>query len=76
MKAAKVPGILDSRAAAVVSCWLAIAIISAVYIWVFADKVADILFGIFLPIGLLVLVAVVVTFSLMSRPEPEKKPTT
>jgi len=76
MKVTKVNSILDSRAAAVVSCWLAIAIISAVYMWVFADKVGDVLFGVFLPIGLLVLVAVVVTFSLMSRSEPEKKPST
>ena len=76
MKVTKVNSILDSRAAAVVSCWLAIAIISAVYMWVFADKVGDVLFGVFLPIGLLVLVAVVVTFSLMARSEPEKKPST
>ncbi len=64
---------MDSRAAAVVSCWLAVAIISAVYIWVFADRVGDILFGVFLPVGLLVLVAIVVTFGLLSRSETENK---
>ena len=67
-------GTLDSRAAVVASCWFAVAVISAVYLWVFADKVGDVLFGVFLPIGLLVLVAVIVTFTLMSRSEPEKKP--
>ncbi len=64
---------MDSRAAAVVSCWLAVAVISAVYMWVFADRVGDVLFGVFLPVGLLVLVAIVVTFGLLSRSEPESK---
>ncbi len=64
---------MDSKAAAVVSCWLAVAVISAVYMWVFAAKIEDVLFGVFLPVGLLVLVAIVVTFGLLSRSETENK---
>lgn len=41
--------------------------------WVFGSKLADIMFGIFLPIGLLVLVATIVTFQVASSSEPEKK---
>jgi len=64
---------MESRAAIVMSCWFAVAIISVVYMWVFADKVGDVLFGVFLPIGLLILVAIIVTFGIMSRSEPENK---
>ncbi len=52
---------MEYRAAIISSVWIAIAIISAVYMWVFADKIGDILFGVFLPVGLLVLAAIVVT---------------
>lgn len=64
---------MESRAAIAVSCWFAVAIISVAYMWIFADKVGDVLFGVFLPIGLLILVAVIVTFGLTSRSEPEHK---
>jgi hypothetical protein len=64
---------MESRAAIAVSCWLAVAVISVAYMWIFADKIGDVLFGIFLPVGLLVLLALIVTFGLTSRPEPERK---
>lgn len=51
---------MDYRAAIVASCWLAVAIISSVYMWVFADKIGDAL-GVIIPVGLLVLVALIVT---------------
>ncbi len=62
---------MDYRAAIASSCWLAVAIISSVYMWVFADKIGDIL-AIILPVGLLVLVALIVTVT-VSKSEPEKK---
>ena len=65
---------MESRAAIVVSCWFAVAIISVAYMWIFADKLGDVLFGLFLPIGLLILVAIIVTFGILSMSEPEKKP--
>ncbi len=60
---------MEPRAAIVASCWFAIAIIAVAYMWIFADKLGDALFGVFLPIGLLVLVALIVTFGTTSRSE-------
>ena len=63
---------MDYRATIVSSCWLAVAVISAVYMWLFADKVGDVLFGVFLPIGLLVFVAFIVTVIVVSKSNSEK----
>ncbi len=60
---------MDYRASIAVSCWLAVAIIASIYMFVFADKVGDILFGVFLPVGLLVLVAIAVTILMTSKPD-------
>jgi len=63
---------LDFRTAAVVSCWLSVAIIASVYMIVFANLLGDILFGVFLPVGLLVLVALIVTIYVSSNQKEEK----
>ena len=60
---------MDYMAFIVASCWLAVAVISSVYMWLFADKVGDVLFGIFLPVGLLVFMALIVTVVVISKPE-------
>jgi len=60
---------MDNKATIVASCWLAVAVIASVYMWIFADKVGDILFGVFLPVGLLVFIAFVVTIMVTSKPE-------
>ena len=64
---------MDSKAAIVASCWFSVAIIAAVYMWVFSDKIGDILIGVFLPVGALVLVAFIVTYGVVfgapSKPE-------
>ena len=65
---------MESKAAIVVSCWFAIAIISSVYMFVFGREV-DVMFGVFMPIGFLILVAVIVTFMVMSSLESEKSHT-
>ena len=57
---------MDYRTAAVVSCWLSVALIASVYMIMFAGTLGDILFGVFLPIGLLVLVALIVTIYVTS----------
>ena len=64
---------MESKAAIVVSCWFAVAIISVAYMWIFADKLGDVLFGVFLPVGLLILVAIIVTFGITSSSGPENK---
>ena len=65
---------MESKAAIVVSCWFTIAIISSVYMLVFGREV-DVMFGVFVPIGFLILVAVIVTFMVMSSLESEKSHT-
>ena len=59
---------MDYKASIVASCWLAIAVISSVYMFVFGPDV-DIMFGVLLPIGFLVLIAVIVTFMVLSSSE-------
>ena len=63
---------MDYRASIVASCWLAVAVISSVYMWLLADKV-EIFFGIILPVGALVFVAFIVTLMVISRPESRKE---
>jgi uncharacterized PurR-regulated membrane protein YhhQ (DUF165 family) len=63
---------MEYRASIVASCWLAVAVISSVYMWLLADKV-EILFGIILPVGALVFVAFIVTLIVMSKPESGKE---
>jgi len=62
---------MESNGAIVVSCWFAVAIISSVYMIVFGREV-DVMFGVFLPIGFLILVAVMVTFMVLSSFGSEK----
>ena len=62
---------MESKAAIIVSCWFTIAIISSVYMFVFGK--VDVMFGVFMPIGFLILVAVMVTFLVLSTFETEKK---
>jgi hypothetical protein len=57
---------MEFRTAAVVSCWISVAIIASVYMFVFGGQIGDVLFGVFLPVGLLVLVALIVTIYVAS----------
>ncbi len=63
---------LEFRTAAIVSCWISVAVIASVYMIVFASKVGDVLFGVFLPVGLLVLIALVVTIYAASSSGQDK----
>ncbi len=58
---------MDFKTATVVSCWLAVALIASVYMIVFAGMIGDVLFGVFLPVGLLVFVALIVTIYVSSK---------
>lgn len=64
---------MNYRTSIVASCWLAVAVISSVYMWLFADKIGDVLFGVFLPVGLLVFMALIVTVVVVSKPESGKE---
>ena len=57
------------KTAVVVSCWLSVALIASVYMLVFGSALADIMFGVFLPVGALVLVAFIVTIYVTSNQE-------
>lgn len=54
----------SARAAVIASCWFSLAIIASVYMFTFANRLGDVLFGVLIPIGLLVLVGIIVTFAL------------
>ena len=60
---------MEFKTAAIVSCWFSVAIIASVYMIVFAASLGDILFGVFLPVGALVFVALIVTIILSSNKE-------
>jgi len=66
---------MSSKATIIASCWLAIAAISSVYIWVAlgGGYLGDILFGLLFPVGALVLVAFIVTFGVQGGFEQENK---
>ncbi len=57
---------MDYRVGIIASCWIAVAIIASVYMIVFANRLGDILFGVFLPVGLLVLIAFIVTMAVVN----------
>jgi hypothetical protein len=44
-------------------------VIASVYMFVFGDKLADIFFGLFLPVGFLVIVVLIVTISVLQHEE-------
>jgi hypothetical protein len=64
---------MDSRAVIVASCWIAISIIASVYMCTFGPDV-DIAFGVLLPVGFLVLIAIIVTFVALQEPKSRKIP--
>ena len=66
---------MNSKAVVIASCWFAVAVISSVYIWVAlgGGYLGDILFGLFVPVGVLVGVAFVVTFGVQSGIDPENR---
>jgi len=66
---------MELKTAAIVSCWLSVAVIASVYMIVFASLVGDVLFGVFLPVGLLVAVALFVTIYVTSTSNKEENNT-
>jgi hypothetical protein len=63
---------MDLKVAIIVSCWFTVALISSVYMLVFGRDI-DIMFGILMPIGFLILIAVIVTFVVLSSSESKNK---
>ncbi len=63
---------MELKTAIIVSCWFTVALISSVYMLVFGREV-DVMFGVLLPIGFLILIALIVTFSVLSSEGSEQK---
>lgn len=63
---------MSTKIFAIVSCWASVTIISVVYLLVLGDQLGDILFGVFLPIGILVFLALIVTVLALNSSEKEK----
>jgi hypothetical protein len=59
---------LDYKSITIASCWITVLVISTVYMFLFAEKIGDIIFGLFLPVGMLVLVAAAITIYVISKP--------
>lgn len=64
---------MELKTAIVVSCWFTVAIISSVYMLVFGREV-DVMFGVLLPIGFLIIIAFVVSFMVLSSTESNQNP--
>ncbi|MCW4033972.1 MAG: hypothetical protein NWF03_01265 [Candidatus Bathyarchaeota archaeon] len=66
---------MSSKSVIIASCWFAVAVIASVYIWVAlaADILGDLLFGLYVPVGALVFVALVVTLEIQNGSEPENQ---
>ena len=62
---------MEFKTAAVVVCWISIAVIASVYMIVFAGSIGDVLFGVFLPVGALVFIAVLLTVYVASVSKPQ-----
>lgn len=62
---------MESRVALVVSCWLTMAMVSSVYMLVFGNEIGDIVFGVILPTGLLIIIATMITFVVLNSFESE-----
>ena len=58
---------MDYRGVIVLSTWLAVTVIAAVYMLAFSSQIGDVMFGVFLPVGLLVIVALAVTFTVLPK---------
>jgi hypothetical protein len=65
--------IMELKTAIVVSCWFTVAIVSSVYMLVFGREI-DVMFGVLLPIGFLILIALIVTFMVLSSTESNQNP--
>ena len=62
---------MESKAVIVGSCWIAISVIASVYMCTFGPDI-DIAYGVLLPVGFLVLIAILVTFVALSESNSPK----
>ena len=60
---------MESKYLIAFGCWISVTVIAVVYMLVFGEIVGDIMFGVLLPIGALLLFAFVVTILVVNNDE-------
>ena len=64
---------MDYKTGIVASVWLSVAAVAIAYIVMYVNKIGDVLFGLFLPVGIPVLIAAILTVYVISRPSPKQQ---
>jgi hypothetical protein len=57
---------MESKNLIAFGCWISVTVIAVVYMLVFGETIGDIMFGVLIPIGMLLLFAFVVTIVVVS----------
>ena len=63
---------MESKNLIAFGCWISVTIIAVVYMLVFGQTVGDIMYGVFMPIGMLLLFAFFVTIIVVNDNEPKQ----
>ena len=63
---------MESKNLIAFGCWISVTIIAVVYMLVFGQTVSDIMYGVFMPIGMLLLFAFFVTIIVVNDNEPKQ----
>ncbi|HLN90094.1 MAG TPA: hypothetical protein VK253_08510 [Candidatus Binatia bacterium] len=64
---------MDYKIGLVASVWLSVAAVAIAYMVLYVNKIGDVLFGLFLPVGIVVLIAAILTVYVISRPSPKQQ---
>ncbi|HER54663.1 MAG TPA: hypothetical protein ENO13_02050 [Candidatus Bathyarchaeota archaeon] len=63
---------MESKNLIAFGCWISVTVIAVVYMLVFGQTVGDIMYGVFMPIGMLLLFAFFVTIIVVNDNEPKQ----
>ena len=63
---------MESKNLIAFGCWISVAVIAVVYMIVFGQTVGDIMYGVFMPIGFLLLFAFAVTIIVVNDNQPKQ----
>ncbi len=64
---------MDYKKGMVASVWLSVAAVAIASTVMYVNGFSDVLFGLFLPIGIMVLMATILTVYVLSRPSPKQQ---
>jgi len=63
---------MESKNLIAFGCWISVTVIAVVYMLVFGEIIGDIMFGVLIPIGMLLLFAFVVTIVVVTSNDPKE----